>query len=113
MGKILKISVTVGLVAWLAGMLVSPAASARGKQRGPTKQEPIVLAVGEIQKLDGRYIKSPKIQNPAIVKLIRHRKKNRWILKAKRRGVTYMTFSPAYSPQPKAKRRVKLKIVVR
>jgi len=113
MSRILKILVSVVLVACAASLLASPAASARGKQRGPKEQAPIVLAVGEIHMLDGRYIKAPKIQNPAIVKLIRNRRKNRWILRAKRRGVTYMTFKHTYSPQPKAKRRVKLKIVVR
>lgn len=113
MSKILKISVTVALALWAAGLLDSPASSARGKKRGRMEQAPMVLAVGDVQVLDGRFIKGPKIQNPAIVKLIRHRKKNRWILKARRRGVTYMVFSHAYSPHRNAKKKVKVKIVVR
>lgn len=113
MARMLKILVTTGLMLWVAGLLDIPAAAAQGKQRGPREQAPMMLAVGETQVLDGRFIKSPKIENPAIVKLIRHRKKNRWILKAKRRGVTYVSFSHAYSPHPNAKRRVKIKIIVR
>jgi hypothetical protein len=113
MARMLKILVTAGLMLWVAGLLDSPAATARGKQRGPREQAPMMLAVGETQVLDGRFIKSPKIENPAIVRLIRHRKKNRWILKAKRRGVTYVSFSHAYSPHRNAKRRVKIKIIVR
>ena len=104
---------TAGLMLWVTGLLGGPAASARGKQRGPSEKAPMMLAVGEIQVLDGRFIKSPRIENPAIVKLVRHRKKNRWILKAKRRGVTYVSFSQAYSPHRNAKRRVKIKIIVR
>jgi hypothetical protein len=113
MGKILKISVTVALAVWASGLLDSPASAARGKKRGPKEQAPIVMAVGEVEVLDGRFIKSPRIENPAIVKVIRHRKKNRWILKARKRGVTYMIFSHAYSPQRKARKKIKLKIVVR
>jgi hypothetical protein len=113
MARILKILVTAGLLLGVVGLLDGPVASAQGKKRGPREQAPMVLSVGDIQSLDGRFIKSPKIQNPAIVKVIRHRKKNRWILKAKRRGVTFMTFSHAYSPHRNAKKRVKLKIIVR
>ena len=113
MARMLKILVTTGLMLWVTGLLDIPAAAARGKQRGPREQAPMMLAVGETQVLDGRFIKSPKIENPAIVRLIRHRKKNRWILKAKRRGVTYVSFSHAYSPHRNAKRRVKIKIIVR
>jgi hypothetical protein len=113
MGKMLKISVTVGLALWIVGWLSGPVAFAQGKRRGPREQAPMVLAVGEVQMLDGRFIKSPRIQNPAIVKLIRNRKKNRWILKARRRGVTYMIFSHAYSPHRNAKKKVKVKIIVR
>jgi hypothetical protein len=113
MSRILQISVVVGLVAWAAGLLDSPASSAQSKKRGPTEQAPMVLAVGDVEVLDGRFIKSPKIENPAIVKVIRHRKKNRWILKARKRGVTYLIFSHTYSPQQKARRRVKVKVIVR
>lgn len=113
MTRISRILMTAGLVLWVTGLLGGPAASARGKQRGPNKQAPMMLAVGETQVLDGRFIKSPKVENPAIVKLVRHRKKNRWLLKAKRRGVTYVSFSHAYSPHRNAKKRVKIKIIVR
>ncbi len=107
--------VTTGLCLLLyifASAAGSPAA-ARGRRGRRVKNKAVmVMKVGETQTLMFRDFRSPKIKNPGIVKLVKNNRKRCYFLRARKRGVTEMTYSSPCMPS-RGKIKLKVKIIVR
>jgi hypothetical protein len=110
MRKTIRTMLFVGLLMGMAGLVSSPQVAARGRQQ---KEAVIMMKVGETRQLDGRHFKSPQIQHPGIVKLIRHGQANKYTMKARKRGVTFLTFKAPLSPNPQGNKTQRVKIIVR
>ena len=113
MNRICLISTTAYFLICILSTAVGPQAAARARKgkKGQNKAV-MVMQVGETQMLLFRDFRSPKIKNPAIVKLVKNKRKRCYFLKAKKRGVTVMTYNTPYFPE-RSKVKLKLKIIVR
>lgn len=112
MRRALQVLLAACLLVGISGLRFCPQAAARGRGK-QDQQAVVVMKVGGTRELDGRHFKSPRIQHPGIVKLIRHRKINKYTMKARKRGVTYLSFKAPISPHPKGKKTIRVKIIVR
>jgi hypothetical protein len=113
MRRIFPAATTLCLLMYVFAYAASPPAAARGRRgKGGKNKAVLVMKVGDTKTLLFRDFRSPRIKNPAIVKLVKSNRKRCYFLRAKKRGVTELTYNTPFFPS-RRRMKMRLKIIVR